>query len=311
MINRYKIQSCGKTILFQTYDKDVIDYLLNDPLPLNHIPCYKINPAKDNATESEQLFTFVHQLGHEVNLSYDSTKLKMVLTSTGKIPGGQFIFAFLPIFEHLYELEGLYGLHAGLVILNEHAVFLIGDTKTGKSTISAKLHYDFGADFVADEKSIISLAKGQIYTGSSILSLRDSAIKNAKIKNIEIYRLSNSKSTSKNYYRPKNNLSYPIDIKKALFVFPHFGNVELTVETPNDFILTYMLYENITATIRSCISVFVSESVGMPSMDNENLSTKRALNFRNYLSKIPHKCLDVTGNFDEICNYILSETLKR
>ncbi|MCL4390171.1 MAG: hypothetical protein M1484_03375 [Patescibacteria group bacterium] len=299
---KYKIQSCERIISFQTHDNDVINYLSNDPLPLNHIPCYKISLGK-----SASDFSFVHKFGDKSSLVCNLQKSEVVLTAANKIPGGQFVFAFLPIFERLYESRGLYGLHAGLVILNGCAVFLIGDTKAGKSIISAKLHYDFGADFVTDERSIISTADSQIFAGSKILSLRESAIKAADIKDIEKYRLSDSNSTSKNYYKPKSNLSLPIKIEGALFIFPHFGNTELTTEIPSDFVLTYMLYENITATIRSCISIFVPESVGMPSMDNDALSTRRAHDINKLLSRIPHKCFDITGSLDAICSKIYKE----
>ncbi|MEK7154761.1 MAG: hypothetical protein AAB697_01385 [Patescibacteria group bacterium] len=158
---------------------------------------------------------------------------------------------------------------------------------------------------ISDERSLIDFLKCEIKEGSTILSLRESSVCNSHTESLSKYRLPPSRSTGKSYYSLKTQAKYPIKINKALFVFPHFGEINLTVEPINDFILTYMLYENITSTIRSCISVFVADCLGIQSQDNEQLSSIRINNIKKFLTRPTHKGLDITGNLDAICETII------
>lgn len=308
-VSRLLIKSCGVSVLLETPDSQVVDYFLNDPLPRNHIPCLKITLVRD---ETESDFTIAHNILDELgNAAIQQLSPKLIKLTTSKVPPGQFVFALLPIFERLYEERGMLGLHAASLSLNGWTIFIIGGTKCGKSTNSAKLHFDLGAEFISDEKSIVDVQRGVISGGTDIISLRrDAAMSGHILANIDSQRLENSKSTSKLYYTPKQLPAYPVRMGKTLYVFPHFSSLGFSAEEINDFTLSYLMYENVTANIRACLSLFVSDSLPVPSQDDEKLAGRRAEMIRDLLMNIPHKAIDVTGNLGQISEQIVKEVSK-
>ena len=186
-----------------------------------------------------------------------------------------------------------------------------GDTKCGKSTNSAKLHFDLGAEFISDERSLVDVRRGVISGGTDIISLRrDTVMSGHILANIDNQRLENSKSTPKLYYTPKRLPAYPVRMEKILYVFPHFSSLGFSVEEINDFTLSYLIYENITANIRACLSLFVLDSLPVPSQDNERLADKRAGAIKDLLKNIPHKAIDATGDLEHISRQIVEEVSK-
>lgn len=308
-INKLFIESCGVSIILKTPDREVADYFLNDPLPRNHFPCLRI--VSEGVTKSD--FTVNHNISNDPNkveicqLSSDSIEL----TTSSKIPPGQFVFALLPIFERLYEKKGMYGFHAASLELNGWTIFIIGDTKCGKSTNSAKLHFDFGAKFISDEKSVVNVQRGVVSGGTDVISLRkDAATSGHILADIDKQRLRNSESTPKLYYTPRQLPVYPVRMDKILYVFPHFSSLGYSVELMNDFTLSYLMYENITANIRACLSLFVIDSLPVPSQDDEQLAGVRAKAIKDLLRSIPHKAIDITGDLGHITQQIVEEVSK-
>lgn len=308
--NEVFIKSCGVSILLETPDCQVVDYFINDPLPRNHLPCLKIIFG---GNETEPDFTVKHYISNEPGsaaiqqLTHNSIKL----TTSSKVPPGQFVFSLLPIFERLYEEKGVFGFHAASLKLNRWTIFIIGDTKCGKSINSAKLHFDLGAEFISDEKSVVDVQQGVISGGTDIISLRKDAVMSGHIlADIDSQRLENSKSTPKLYYTPKQLPAYPVRMEKILYVFPHFSSLGFSAEEINDFTLSYLIYENITANIRACLSLFVFDSLPVPSQDNELLAGKRAGAIKDLLKNIFHKAIDVTGDLEHISQYIVEEVSK-
>jgi len=309
LVNKLFIKSCGVSILLETPDRQVVDYFQNDPLPRNHIPCLKVTLERG---ETESDFTITHNISDEPgNATIQQLSPRLIQLTTSKVPPGQFVFALLPIFERLYEEKGMLGLHAASLSLNGWTIFIIGGTKCGKSTNSAKLHFDLGAEFISDEKSLVDVRQGVISGGTDIISLRRDAAMSGHISaNIDSLRLENSKSTSKLYYTPKHLPAYPVQMKKVLYVFPHFSSLGFSAEVINDFTLSYLMYENITANIRACLSLFVSDSLPVPSQDNDELAGKRAETIRDLITNIPHKAIDVTGDLEHISQQIVEEVTK-
>lgn len=312
MIKVLNISSCGASLRFETSDKEVINYLLKDPLPRNHIPGYKaVLKPKKQKTKHGFIFRHTYSLTRRAQIVRSAANVIDLITHS-KIPPGQFVFAFLPIFEKLYEEKNLYGFHAASLQINEWTVFLIGGTKAGKSTIAAKLHYDYGAKLISDEKTIIHINMKTIVESTETLSMRRSVFKGThnilNLKDLRKHRWRRSLSTPKLYFLPREGVNCPLEVHKALFVFPHLGDVSLSVENINDFVLSYLLYDNITSTIRSCISLFVEDELPFPSQDNDLLAEKRARAIKRFLKEVPHRVIDITGTMPEVISCIFSET---
>lgn len=312
MIRVLDISSYRASLRFETSDREVIDYFLKDPLPRNHIPGYMATlRQKGEKDNPEFIFRHTYSLTKKPQIVWLATNIINVITPS-KIPPGQFVFAFLPIFEKLYEEKNLYGFHAASLQINEWTVFLIGGTKAGKSTIAAKLHYDYGAKLISDEKTIIHIDMKTIVESTETLSMRRSVFKGThnilNLKDLRKHRWRRSLSTPKLYFLPREGVNCPLEVHKALFVFPHLGDVSLSVENINDFVLSYLLYDNITSTIRSCISLFIEDELPFPSQDNDLLAEKRARAIRRFLKEVPHRAIDVTGTIPEVISCIFSET---
>lgn len=302
------IKSCGVSILLETPDVSVREYLFRDPLPRNHFPCLEIlNEGEDDIKPD---FIFKHSIisSHIKPFIEQASDNYLELITSANVPPGQFVFAFLPIFEKLYEKNNLYGLHAASLRFNDWTVIIVGETKTGKSTISAKLHFDHNADFISDEKSIINIQEREVSGGTNIIALRKDAVASGHIlADIEKFRIVDSKSTSKNYYNPGSLPKYPMAIKRILFVFPHFSSLSLSVEEINDFTLSYSLYENITGNIRACLSLFVSDLLPLPSQDSQDMADDRAMWIGELLKNVPHRAIDLTGDLKQILQQIQKE----
>lgn len=308
MLETIEIKSFNASLYFQTNSTNVIAYFLEDPLPKVHIPGYKVNIVQESKINSG-CATFRYIQGEKYTKpTLTQSNLVVTLKTKAKIPPGQFVFALLPIFASLYELKGFYGVHAAVLSKEGSMLFILGETKFGKSSLAAKLNYDHGFKFIADEKVVIDLNRAKIVSGAQMLSLRDEIINGGFFgKDISNYQYKDSISTPKGYYLPKALMEYPVTTKNIIMVFPHFADIPLIVEKMNDFTLSYLLFENISATIRGCLSVFVDDALPLPIQDTDSLSRKRAKSIDNFLKIVPHKALSVTGNLTEILQFLLSQ----
>lgn len=305
---KLKLSSGNISIIFQSNDQDVIDYFINDPLPRIHVPGYKAKLVK-NIRQKAGIIVFKHLYIPGSKAKINQQKNLIEFLSPSKIPPGQFVFALLPIFEKLYEKNNLLGLHASSVKIKNCSVLILGNTKAGKSTLAAKLHYDYDAEFLSDERILISTEPISIVQGTQLISLRSDVVNLGYLNRNKLKEFTTlgSKSTSKTYYKPKDKTRYPSEIKKILFIFPFFNNQGISTSLMSDFSLSYFLMENINETIRSCISLFVGDSIPFPSQDNQKLAEARAKKINKLLKTIPHQAYEVTGDINKIVQFILEK----
>ena len=297
------ISSWGVKVRFFSDDLNVLDFFLDKSNFYPKTQICDLNADSETRTEAVVDFTVIHKSeGKAIILN----KTKRELIVCGKVPDDipirQFVWFLQPLFEYLYNLKGLFSLHASVINRKEKGVILLGFSCDGKSTLAGELASSFDFNFFCDERCLVDFKKKEVLTGNRIVGLRKDILSQQiadKLSSLD--GIKKEIADDKTFFEVKHE-DNPVKISKIFVV--QYRPLPLEVITMSDFDAIGYLYGNLTHTIRSVEVIPSGLLLGYPSFDTKSIARKRVKLLNDFIKKEKVKINWLMGTREDLANYI-------
>lgn len=236
----------------------------------------------------------LEQGGVEASLNPENEEYK-ISGDLSELSIPQLSYLVFAVTERTRQEDGKYTLHASSV-RDENGILFLGESESGKTTLSLKMSLDMGYDFTGDDRVVLN-SRNQIIGGNNTLRLKD-----YNFHDLDLESYGFEEPVPDKFYLPRSEFGEHEPGSADILVFPTLKDEELKVELIEKENALLRTYKQSSLNIRTTGYALLGWKRPYPSFDSEEIAEKRYQNVDNLTDNA--EVLDLSGRPEDIVEFL-------